>query len=229
MPRWQEQWPCPGFRREREREETEFVSTRGSIWAEQVQATQPDWLSPLATTSGRLKQEFRYDIWDQPASGGNRNYQFGGNKGLELITSSRTQILIGVPTYTLVSPSGPPAGFGDLPLMLKFRICFGGAHGRQLFGDVLTWLQLRRRVRIGMAQAKQWSRQRWRLAKAGDGLTCSRPWASICLQETRPSWVDNCCGTRHSNIGRHGNSGPNWKRTPRSTQRANMRARRKCS
>jgi hypothetical protein len=89
---------------------------------ERVQATQPDWLSPLGTTSGRLKQEFRYDIWDQPASGGNRNYQFGGNKGLEFITSSRTQILIGVPTYTLVSPSGPPGGFGDLPLMLKFRI-----------------------------------------------------------------------------------------------------------
>jgi len=90
--------------------------------AEQVQATQPDWLSPLATTSGRLKQEFRYDIWDQPASGGDRSYQFGGNKGLEFIASSRTQILMGVPTYTLVSPNGPPGGFGDLPLMLKFRI-----------------------------------------------------------------------------------------------------------
>lgn len=89
---------------------------------DKVQATQPDWLSPLATTSGRLKQEFRYDIWDQPASGGNRSYQFGGNKGLEFITSSRTQLLIGVPTYTLVSPNGAPGGFGDLPLMLKFRI-----------------------------------------------------------------------------------------------------------
>ncbi len=89
---------------------------------EHVQATQPDWLSPLATTSGRLKQEFRYDIWDQPASPGNRSYQFGGNKGLEIITSSRTQILIGVPTYTLVSPNGPHGGLGDLPLMLKFRI-----------------------------------------------------------------------------------------------------------
>ena len=89
---------------------------------ERVQTEQPDWLSPLATTSGRLKQEFRYDIWDQPASGGNRNYQFGGNKGLEFITSSRTQILLGVPTYTLISPTGPPGGFGDLPLMLKFRI-----------------------------------------------------------------------------------------------------------
>lgn len=58
---------------------------------------------------------------DQPASGGNRNYQFR-NKGLEFVTSSRTQILIGVPTSTLVSPNGPPGGFVDLPLMLKFRI-----------------------------------------------------------------------------------------------------------
>ena len=90
--------------------------------AAETQTKQPDWLSPLATTSGRLKQEFRYDIWDQPSALGNRTYQFGGNKGLEFITSSRTQILLGVPTYTLVSPSGPPGGFGDLPLQLKFRI-----------------------------------------------------------------------------------------------------------
>jgi hypothetical protein len=90
--------------------------------AAETQASQPDWLSPLATTSGRLKQEFRFDVWDQPSSNGNRAYQLGGNKGLELITSSRTQILAGVPSYTLVSSNGPPSGFGDLPLMLKIRI-----------------------------------------------------------------------------------------------------------
>lgn len=87
-----------------------------------TQTRQPDWLSPLATTSGRLKQEFRYDIWDQPSTSGNRTYQFGGNKGLEFITTSRTQVLLGVPTYTLVSPGGPPGGFGDIPLQVKFRI-----------------------------------------------------------------------------------------------------------
>ena len=90
--------------------------------AAETQGKQPDWLSPLATTSGRLKQEFRYDIWDQPATRGNRTYQFGGGKGLEFITSSRTQILLGIPSFTLHSPNGPVGGFGDLPLMLKFRI-----------------------------------------------------------------------------------------------------------
>jgi len=89
---------------------------------EQVQAAQPDWLSPLATTSGRLKQEFRFDTFDQPSANGNRSYQLGGGKGLEFITSPRTQLLLGVPTYTVVSPNGPPAGFGDLPLQMKLRI-----------------------------------------------------------------------------------------------------------
>ncbi len=90
--------------------------------ADRVQASQPDWLSPLATTSGRLKQEFRYDVLDQPVPGDNRQYQLGGSKGFEFISSPRTQILLGVPTYTLQSPNGPPAGFGDLPLQLKIRI-----------------------------------------------------------------------------------------------------------
>lgn len=99
----------------------------------ETQANQPDWLFPLATTSGRLKQELRYDIWDQPSAQGNRTYQFGGGKGLEFITSSRTQILAGIPTYTLHSPNGSPGGFGDLPLMLKFRIASAqGGEGNYL-------------------------------------------------------------------------------------------------
>lgn len=107
--------------------ETQRTRKRGFLrsWlrmAAETQAKQPGWLSPLTTTSGRLKQEFRYDIWDQPSAQGNRSYQFGGNKGMEFITSSRTQVLLGVPTYTLVSPNGPPGGFGDLPLQVKFRI-----------------------------------------------------------------------------------------------------------
>jgi hypothetical protein len=90
--------------------------------AAEAQARQPDWLSPLATTSGRLKQEVRLDVFDQPSPNETTTYQFGGGKGLEFITSSRTQLLIGVPSFTLLSPNGPAGGFGDLPLMLKFRI-----------------------------------------------------------------------------------------------------------
>jgi len=101
--------------------------------ADRVKDKRPDWLSPLATTSGRLKQEFRFDVWDQPSANGNRTFQLGGNKGLEVITSSRTQLLLGVPSYNLVSPNGPPGGFGDLPLMLKVRI----ASAKQREGNYL--------------------------------------------------------------------------------------------
>ena len=87
-----------------------------------AQEKQPGWLSPLATTSGRLKNELRYDIWEQPAANGNTNWQLGGNKGLEFVTSPQTQVLMGIPTYNLQSPNGPPGGFSDLPLQMKLRI-----------------------------------------------------------------------------------------------------------
>ena len=114
----------PNARREGAAQETKKRG-RWHSWMRMVaeaQASQPDWLSPLATTSGRLKQELRLDVFDQPSPNGTTTYQFGGGKGLEFITSSRTQLLIGVPSFTLLSPNGPAGGFGDLPLMLKFRI-----------------------------------------------------------------------------------------------------------
>jgi hypothetical protein len=89
---------------------------------EQAEASQPDWLSPLATTSGRIKDEFRYDMWRQSTPTGSTISTFGGVKGLEFIAAPRVQLLLGVPSYIDHSAASPPDGFGDLPLMLKFRI-----------------------------------------------------------------------------------------------------------
>ncbi len=113
--------------------------------ANRAKANQPDWLSPLATTSGRLKDELRYDVWRQPATGGNTAWQLGGNKGLEFVATSRTQILLGIPTYNLESPNGPPAGFDDLPLQLKFRI----ASAEQTEGNYLVTFVLGATVPTG--------------------------------------------------------------------------------
>ena len=90
--------------------------------AERIQAQEPDWLSPIATTSGRLKQEFRYDVWQQTKPSGEVDYNFSGAKGLELIVAPRLQILLGIPSYVEHTHGGPRDGFGDLPLMLKFRM-----------------------------------------------------------------------------------------------------------
>ena len=95
--------------------------------AERTQAEQPDWLSPIATTSGRLKQEFRYDVWRQTTRPGETVYTLGGGKGLEFIIAPRLELMIGLPSYVAHEPAGRRDGFGDTPLMLKFRVASGPA------------------------------------------------------------------------------------------------------
>jgi len=105
---------------------------------ERIQAEQPDWLSPIATTSGRLKQEFRYDVWRQPASLGGTDYNFGGGKGLEFIIAPRIQLMVGPPSYVAHIGAATADGFGDIPVMLKFRLAASGSRE----GDYLVTLLL---------------------------------------------------------------------------------------
>ena len=102
--------------------------------ADRDEASEPNWLSPLATTSGRIKNEFRYDLWSQTTPTGSTISTFGGGKGLEFIASPRVQLLVGVPPYFGHSDPSAPSGFGDLPLMLKFRAASGNASN----GDYLV-------------------------------------------------------------------------------------------
>jgi hypothetical protein len=90
--------------------------------ADREESSEPDWLSPLATTSGRIKNELRYDIWRQITPAGSTVSTFAGGKGMEFIAAPRVQLLLGIPSYISHSAATPADGFGDLPLMLKFRI-----------------------------------------------------------------------------------------------------------
>jgi len=113
--------------------------------AESTEAQQPNWLSPVATTSGRLKQEFRYDSWRQPGAAGGSVYNFGGGKGLEFVVAPRVQLMVGVPPYTLPTQAGTDSGFGDLPLMLKARL-FARPQGE---GDSLLTFLLGATIPVG--------------------------------------------------------------------------------
>ncbi len=107
--------------------------------ADREEAGEPNWLSPLATTSGRIKDEIRYDMWDQTTPTGSTISTFGGTKGLEFIVAPRVQLLLGVPSYIDHSAPSPPDGFGDLPLMLKFRVAAANAsHGNYLVTFLLS-------------------------------------------------------------------------------------------
>src|SRR5258708_3114600 len=62
-------------------------------WTDRVeaaQAAQPKWITPLATVTPRLEQEFRYDQNRQTLKNGSTVDVYGGGKGLELIPTERT-------------------------------------------------------------------------------------------------------------------------------------------
>ena len=179
-PAWSAETGARGDSGAARREEPAQQTKKRGLWhswlrmAAKAQASQPDWLSPLATTSGRLKQELRFDVFDQPSPNGDRTYQLGGGKGLEFIPFSRTQLLVGPPPYLVVSPNGPPAGFGDLPLMLKLRIAAAGpSEGSYLLTFILG------------ATAPTGSRR----YGAGDAvfspaLACGKDWRKFDVQST---------------------------------------------
>ena len=89
---------------------------------EKTRAEQPHWLTPLATTTPRLEQEFRYDlVWQRrPDSATTRNY--GNGKGLELIPFGKVEVIVGVPPYLVHDQAEAQDGFGDWRLLIKYRL-----------------------------------------------------------------------------------------------------------
>ena len=92
-----------------------------------TQAEQPHWITPLFTTTPRLEEEFRADITWTPVAGGDSLNYLGG-KGLELIPTEHSEIILGLPPYQV--PVSGPDGFGNIPLTLKYRFLAGNEeHG----------------------------------------------------------------------------------------------------
>src|SRR5690348_3164972 len=106
-----------------------------SQWFQRVnktQAEQPHWITPMFTTTPRLEEEFRYDIGTQSTASGDVT-NFGGSKGLELIPTEHTELIVGLPAY--ISHENPKIrdGFGDMAFLLKYRLLAGNeAHGNYI-------------------------------------------------------------------------------------------------
>ncbi len=110
-------------------------------WQDRVQQakdSQPHWITPLATITPRLEQEFRYDQTWQNTQNGATTANFFNGKGLELIPTTTDEILLNVPnvsdrhtfwtsTWTKQyrgAPVAPPevSGLNDWPfLTIKHR------------------------------------------------------------------------------------------------------------
>jgi len=95
-------------------------------WFERSDKTkqeQPHWITPLATTTPRLEQEFRYDIlWQQPKPGANYTVNIGNSKGLELIPAEKVELILAVPPYIIHRTPNVKDGLGDFRILTKYRL-----------------------------------------------------------------------------------------------------------
>jgi hypothetical protein len=86
--------------------------------AEAAKESQPQWITPVATVTPRLEQEFRYDqLWQHSGNGTNLQ-NFDGGKGLELIPTTSNEIIFNLPPYEERTGKNPAKGFGDWPVLL---------------------------------------------------------------------------------------------------------------
>jgi hypothetical protein len=90
--------------------------------SQQAQVDQPNWLTPVITSTARLKQEIRYDIYWQRNPNGGTQENYGNSKGLALIPFSRVEISIDAPPVFVHHESKVKDGVGDFSVIAKFRI-----------------------------------------------------------------------------------------------------------
>ena len=95
----------------------------------QTQSEQPHWITPLATTTPRLEQEFRYDIQWQTHNNGVTTDNYGVSKGLEIIPQRNTEVILSVPPYIANNPDSLQDGFGDWQFLVKYRIAAANEEG----------------------------------------------------------------------------------------------------
>ena len=111
-----------------------FMSNWMSMVA-QTKEEQPHWITPIATVTPRLEQEVRTDVSRQYMNTGFNYTNYGGGKGLELIPSENTEIVINAPNYqtrdirngtainSLISKGTyPDSGWQDESLLVKYRL-----------------------------------------------------------------------------------------------------------
>jgi len=85
--------------------------------------SQPKWITPLAMTTPRLEQEYRYDQNRQSLSNGSTVNIYDNGKGLELIPTENTEIIIPVPSYQVRQGVKPASGLNDWAgILVKYRL-----------------------------------------------------------------------------------------------------------
>ena len=101
---------------------------------------QPHWVTPLATTTPRLEEEYRYDQLWQPNAKGVTTDNYDGGKGLELIPFEKVEVIFNVPPY--IDHDNPKVrnGWGDVAFLVKYRVLSANEqHGNYILTAFLGW------------------------------------------------------------------------------------------
>jgi hypothetical protein len=114
-----------------------------ATWFARVDKTkdeQPHWVTPLATTTPRLEEEYRYDqLWQTSAKGITTN-NYDGGKGLELIPFEKVEVIFNVPPYLVHNDPKVRDGFGDVAFLVKYRLLSASEeHGSYILTAFLGW------------------------------------------------------------------------------------------
>ena len=107
---------------------------------DQTKDEQPHWVTPVATTTPRLEEEYRYDqLWQTNARGVTTD-NYDGGKGLELIPFERVEVIFNVPPYLVHNNPAVHDGFGDVAFLVKYRLFSSNEqHGNYILTAFLGW------------------------------------------------------------------------------------------
>lgn len=107
---------------------------------DQTKDEQPHWVTPVATTTPRLEEEYRYDQMWQTNVKGITNDNYDGGKGLELIPLEKVEAIFNVPPYLVHNDPVVSDGFGDLAFLVKYRLLSANEkHGNYILTAFLGW------------------------------------------------------------------------------------------
>ncbi len=107
---------------------------------DKTQSEQPHWITPLATITPRLEEEYRYDqLWQTNAKGITTD-NYDGGKGLELIPFERVEVIFSTPPYLAHNDPRVRDGFGDVAFLVKYRLFSAPeGHGNYILTAFLGW------------------------------------------------------------------------------------------
>lgn len=129
--------------------------------ADAARASQPEWSSPLATTTALMEQRLRLDMYQEHSGNGADTTLLDGGKGLDLIVSPTNEIQFALPPYEVRSATATSkalAGYGDWTFARMEQRLFSASKDDGNY-VVTAWLALQAPTGIKSLTSSSWSLQ----------------------------------------------------------------------